>query len=242
MNNANPISSDSDRIAKGKDLVAMLRDLFLLVILLLLLIFPGRLNSVFIQAGFEEGTIVGMKWKKGITNANIQVNEAKLTIVNLTKKLDSVTLMLEEAKKTVSDPVLIKKITQIGESSKELQSASFKTQASLRNMIEGNAALVRNAQIAVNENSSWGVVYGGDTTPKTAGYEVTTIAKKLDIPNPKIYFRQGSYRSVSVVPDRKEAEQVLRRTKKRRPDAYIVPMATWCPEPTKANGYLKCDQ
>jgi hypothetical protein len=75
----------------------------------------------------------------------------------------------------------------------------------------------------------WGVVFGGDTALDAARHEIEVTAPKLEIPNASIYLREGSYRSVSVVEDRSQAEQVLSKAKTRRADSYIVNMSTWCP-------------
>jgi hypothetical protein len=52
--------SASKLVALGKDLVALLRDLVLFVLALLLLFFPATLNNVLTNAGFEEGSFVGL--------------------------------------------------------------------------------------------------------------------------------------------------------------------------------------
>ena len=53
----------------------------------------------------------------------------------------------------------------------------------------------------------WGVVWSGDANLDAARYEVTTISQKLGLPNPAVYHRDGSFRSVSVVSEKQDAER-----------------------------------
>lgn len=46
-------------IALGKDLVALLRDGALFLLAVLLIAFPTQFNTILVNAGFEEGRIVG---------------------------------------------------------------------------------------------------------------------------------------------------------------------------------------
>ena len=85
-----------------------------------------------------------------------------------------------------------------------------------------------------------GVVFGGDTSLEQASHEVKVTAPRLEIPNATIYLRQGSYRSVSVVKSRAQAEQVLLAAQKKRADAYLVSFSKWCPNSQEKTGYREC--
>lgn len=89
-------------------------------------------------------------------------------------------------------------------------------------------------------DSIWGVVFGGDTTLKAAKYEVNDVARKYGLENTKIYYRNGSYRSVSVLATQKEAEAALHKAKLRRKDSYIVNLRNWCPDAIKNDSLLIC--
>jgi hypothetical protein len=230
----------SSIVSTGKDLAALLRDFVLLIIFLALLLCPEKFNDIMIKAGFEEGSIIGMKWKKGITKSDIALKEAQATITVLGKQLDSVSKILGEAKKLTDDPDLKKKITEIQVKNNVVKSESKLVQASVKNTITSNAVLVENAQKAVNDNSSWGVVFSGDSNLKSAQYEVKIVDRKFGISKAIIYLRQGSYRSIAILNDRYQAEIILDILKKRRPDSYIVPMSTWCKNSIQRDGYLEC--
>ncbi|MBD0369939.1 MAG: hypothetical protein ICV60_03730 [Pyrinomonadaceae bacterium] len=227
-------------IATGKNFVALLRDSVLFILALLLLFFPTTFNSVLSNAGFEEGSFVGFKWKPKLLKADAALVQAQATITELKAQNEKMSKLLSEAQVKLNDPALKEQVTKLEEKNKQLAVTSAKVEDSVASTLESNASLVEQVQNASNGKTRWGVVYSGDATLDDARYEVETIAPKLGIPNASIYFRQGSYRSVSVVDSRTEAQQVLPRAKQRRPDAYIVNMSSWCPSSSEKDGYQVC--
>lgn len=238
--NGDKKDATSALIGLGKDAVALLRDLALFVLALLLLIFPGTFNGVLTKAGFEEGSLVGFKWKSKLVESDAALKEARTTITDLKAQLDKTSQALTEAEAKLNDGSLKETLAKLGEENKRLNAASAEVEASITNTIAANAPLVEKAQTTVSSNTGWGVVFSGDATLDAAKYEVTTVAPKYGIPNVSVYFRQNSYRSVSVVESRTQAEQVLPKAKQRRADAYIVNLSTWCPEAAEKDGYREC--
>ena len=227
-------------VGLGKDLVALFRDLALFILALLLLVFPATFNSILSNAGFEEGSFVGFKWKPKLLNADAALKEAQALITDLREQNDKMSKALAEAQSKLNDPALKEQYAKLEESNKQLNVASTRVEDSVASTIASNAPLVEKVQSAADKNSQWGIIFGGDATLDAAKYEVEKVAPKLEIPNASIYFRQGSYRSVSVVGSRSEAEQVLPKARQRRPDAYIVNMSAWCPNSNEKNGYREC--
>lgn len=233
-------TSVTNAIASGKDLVALLRDSLLFVIGLLLLFFPNRLNDVLVKAGFEEGSVVGFKWKAGLAKSDLALRESQSVNYTLKSQLDSMSKLLREAQSKITDPQFKVKVSEAEKKNAQIKAFSRSTQQSISSTLSSNSALVKSAQESVNQNSSWGVVFSGDATLAAAKYEIEVAAPKLGIPNAVIYHRQGSFRSVSIVNDRQEAEQILIKAKKRRMDSYIVPMSTWCQNFKQESGFLEC--
>ncbi|HVG21192.1 MAG TPA: hypothetical protein VNI02_19245 [Blastocatellia bacterium] len=232
--------SASKFVALGKDLVALLRDLVLFILALLLLFFPAKFNSVLSNAGFEEGSFVGFKWKPKLLDSDAALKEAQVLITDLREQNENMSKALADAQSKLNDPALKDKLAKLEEANKQLNIASSKVENSVASTIASNAPLVERVQNEVDTNTKWGVVFSGDATLDAARYEVETVAPKLGIPNVSIYFRKGSYRSVSVVDSRLEAQQVLPKAKQRRADAYIVNMSNWCPNINEKNGYREC--
>lgn len=231
---------NSKIITIGKDLVALLRDLAVFVLVVLLLVFPSTFNGILSNAGFEEGSFVGFKWKPKLLDSDAALKDAQALITDLREQNRKLTEAVAVAEAKINDPALKEQLAKLNVTNKQLSAASVRVEESVASTIKSNAPLVEKVQNSISRNTQWGIVFGGDSAIDAARYEVGTVAQKLDIPNASIYFRQGSYRSVSVVNDRAEAEQVLTKAKQRRADAYIVNMSNWCPNSNEKNGYREC--
>jgi seryl-tRNA synthetase len=245
----NPMNNDnkngdknpgSNLVSLGKDLVALLRDFTLFALAFLLLLFPKAFNTVLVNAGFEEGSIVGFKWKSKLIESDAALKEAQATITDLRSQLDKMSQTLTDAHAKLNDPSLKDQISKLDEENKQLKTASSSVEASVAATIASNASLVEKAHDATSSNTVWGVVFGGDAKLDVAKYEVEVTAPKLGLPNASVYFRQGYYRSVSVVGNRSDAERVRYAATKKRPDAYVVDMSTWCPRNNEKPGYREC--
>jgi hypothetical protein len=224
----------------GKDLAALLRDFVLLIVFLALVLCPETVNDIIIRAGFEEGSIIGMKWKKGITKSDIALKEAQGSIGVMRKQLDSVSKVLNEAKKLTDNIDLKKKIEKVQMKNGEIEKESNLIQKSLKKTISANAILVENAQKAVNSSNSWGVILGADTTLAQAQEECKIFGRNYSIKNTVIYYRQGVYRTIAITEDRDIANDIRVKAIKRRPDSYIAPMYTWCQNSIQREGYIEC--
>src|SRR5215212_3041290 len=100
-------------ISSGKDLVALLRDAFLFILIIMLIFLPERLNKKLTEAGFTEANIGGLKWQaETITDLSDVVNESQVTINNLQAQLDSTTKLLAEVQTKTSDPELKQKLEE----------------------------------------------------------------------------------------------------------------------------------
>lgn len=168
------------------------------------------------------------------------LKEAQALITDLREQNDKMSKALADAQSTFNDPALKERFAKLEETNKQLNVTSSKVENSVASSIASNASLVEKVQDAVDTNTMWVVVFSGDPTLDAAKYEVDTVAPKLGIPNASIYFRQGSYRGVSVVGSKSEAEQILPKAKQRRADAYIVNMSNWCPNSNEKSGYREC--
>ena len=75
-------------VSTGKDVVALLRDSVLFLFAMLLLVFPSKVGSLLSEAGFEEGSFAGFKWKPKLENADASLKEARATITDLRQQND----------------------------------------------------------------------------------------------------------------------------------------------------------
>jgi hypothetical protein len=227
-------------VAVGKDCVNLLRDLFLFILAMMLVVFPSTFNNVLTKAGFEEGSFAGLTWRKKLDVSNSALSDAQMSLNDLKNNLDETRKALAEAQAKLNDPALKEKIGKIEERGAQLDATTTKVATSVSNTIASNATYVEKAQRSVAAGGQWGVVYGYDGTLEQAQSEVTKAAQINKIVNPTIYLRLGIFRSVSVVGSRDAAEQELPTVRQRRADAYIVNISSWCPNPIEQKDYIQC--
>lgn len=226
-------------IATAKDLFGLLRDFAIGALVTLLLIFPTAVNNRLTEAGFEEGSFAGLKWRAKFVESDAGLKEARVNINDLRAQLNLTTDKLKDAAARINDPKFKVDVTSLDTKSKSLSAAAAKVESSVSNIISSNASLVEKAQSS--SDGKWGVIWSGDTTLDLAKYEIDTIAPRLGIPNANIFLdMNGSYRSVSVVDSNEEARQVLAKAKQRRSDAYIVRISSWCPNSVQKEGFRAC--
>jgi hypothetical protein len=226
-------------ISLGKDFVALLRDASLFVLVILLLAFPVTLNNVLVNAGFEEGSLVGFVWKATLVRSNQALQEAQATINDLKVQLDKTSKALADIQAKTEDETIRTSIAELEEENKQLKTASANVQASVRSTITSNAPLVDRAQTTLSSGTKWVVVFGGYSSQKAAQDEIDRAVGQGIKPT-SILLRQGLFRSVAVADSRPQAEQILAIAKNFRPDAYIVNMASWCPQTIDKGEYLEC--
>ncbi len=133
------------KIAVGKDAITLLRDVTLLSLAVLLVAFPTTFNSILVDAGFEEGSVVGFKWKSKLVEANKALQEAQRAIAGLQSKNDELLKALSEADTKSRDPKLLERLSKLEEENKALKTTSQNAQARVTESIAANAPLVEKA-------------------------------------------------------------------------------------------------
>ncbi len=226
-------------VGVGKDIVVLLRDAALLVLAGLLLLVPAKFNDLLVSAGFEEGSIVGFKWKAKLIQADDALKEAQATIADLKAQVDKTTQALGEAGARTDDQAIKSSISKLEEESHQLNLASAQVAASVRSTIASNAPLVEKAQAAVSASGGWGVVFGSHVSLGAARDEILRASTK-GIPTAGVYFRNGYYASIAVADNRTTVQEYLAIAKTFRPDAYVVSMATWCSNSQQRDGFVEC--
>jgi hypothetical protein len=224
-----------------KDIFSLLRDFLILLILICLILFPTKLNTILVNAGFKEGEIAGFKWHAAdVINTNQTLQDAQTTNRILKNQVDSLSRLLVKLNPLIKDSALRNDIKSLEKNKANIDSIYEQTTLSVQTTLSANSQIVSDAQQQLNNGSQWGVVFSADLDFSKAVYERDVAAKKYEIPNVIIFFRQGYYRSVSVVNTKAEAQGVLLKAKKRRNDAYIILMSTWCPNANSGDGFTSC--
>ena len=131
--------------AVAKDIVALLRDGTIFLLAVLLLAFPSKLNSVLVDAGFEEGSIVGFKWKSKLVTANQDLQSAQQQISLLQQRNDELTRHLSDASTKAADPGLKERLAKLEADNDSLKKQSLALQTKITSTIDSNIPLVERA-------------------------------------------------------------------------------------------------
>jgi len=135
-------SSLASSIGIGKDLVALLRDGAILILAVLLVAFPVRFNSILVDAGFEEGSIVGFKWKKSLVQSNNALQDTQNTISKLQGENDNLLKALNDANLKLNDPSQLERLAALEAENMKLKAATTVVQSTVTETIAANAPLV----------------------------------------------------------------------------------------------------
>lgn len=217
------------------DFVKFLKELSIPFVLILIFFYPSTLNEVLVNAGFEEGSVAGFKWKTKLAESNDNIRDLKNQVERLDTQNKTLLKTINETQATtkIYSPIWVEKINT---ENAELQSNSNRVITQARSFVDSSTELL----LKNKSNASWGVVFSGDKDLQGALYEITTKAKQFNLTNPVIYFRDNSYRSVAVAKDNEEAKQLLEKARLKRSDSYIINLTTWCNNPQQQKGYISC--
>src|ERR1043166_6152047 len=87
----------------ARNTLAVLRELMLVMVLILLVLFPKVVNSLLLTAGFTKADIAGLHWES-VQKASEQAGEASQQIQSATQRIDSVQKDLETLAARTNDP------------------------------------------------------------------------------------------------------------------------------------------
>ncbi|WP_026224358.1 hypothetical protein [Methyloversatilis thermotolerans] len=132
-------------IAVARDLVAVLRDGALFLLAALLILFPATFNSILVNAGFEEGSLVGFKWKSKLIESNSALEEAQATIAQLQARNDELLKALSDAGGAGRSPELERRLSVFERENAQLKVSTESTQNKVADAIQANTPLVERA-------------------------------------------------------------------------------------------------
>ena len=241
------ISITKDLFSTGKEAIQFLQSLGILFVFILLFVNKQPVLNFLHEIGFKKANVGGLEFdlEEKFAKADINLIDNN-SIINSLKKQNET---LSNALTLLKDKKALLKNKKDNSATLKLATKALETNSQLSEKVQQQQKL-NNQSIAANQKiletlvsdspSEWGVIYGGDSTLDTAIYETTDVAKKYNIPNPIIYKRRGSFRSVSVVNSQEEANKVLSNARKRRSDAYLVNLSLWCPKESPQEKYIEC--
>jgi hypothetical protein len=165
----------STSVSLGKDLVSLLRDGAIFVLALLLIVFPLQFNSILVNAGFEEGSLVGFKWKSSLVEADKALKDAQVTISDLQSKNDELAKALGDANAKLKDPTLMARGEKLQDENSRLKEETLQVQTTVSNAIESNSPLVAKALSSTD----------GRTTSPRSKSDFSVGLQTLGVPDPE---------------------------------------------------------
>jgi len=225
----------------AKSTLGVARELLLVVLLVLLILFPKVVNGLLLTAGFTKADIAGLHWES-VQKASEQAGEAGQQIQAASQRIDSVQKGLDALAAKTSDPSVKTEVdrlkTELNQSAQTTKNASSDLQASLAT--QESVLQTARPQNGIG-TGAWGAVVSSDKDLQEARFEVKR-AQQLGYQNTRLYDRQNWFRTVIEFPNVADAQAALPTLRaKIRNTTYLVEMAKWCPEKTDdSQGVLKC--
>ena len=241
-----------DWVALGKDLVALLRDAMLVFVFLLLILNPSFISGRLAAAGFEEGTIAGFKWKnrattfgKELQNLTEELKDARDVIARQAATIEQNQQTLARLQAAATNPAVKERLAQLGQVNDRAKALSVQARADLGATLSQAAPVIAQAQQVIDPGAEWAVVFSGDRKLAEAQYEIAR-ARRAGLSDPTLLLRKGVYRGIVPVASRDQADAVLAQVRqlqadaRRRQDAYLVNLASWCPKQEHAGAAIRC--
>ena len=233
-------------IGTGRDLLALLRDGALVLIFLMLLLIPGVIGERLSSAGFEEGSLMGFKWKNKAQDYGAEaiklkqaLEAANRQVIAQTAQLKSTSAELARLQANASSPQQAATLDRLSKASERVAQQSLVTSSRVADQLRSSQPVLLDARETLGAAPQWAVVMGADTSLAEAQVESRRAAMR-GIPNVGIYLRQGRYRTVALASDKATAEGLLPTARVRARDAYVVRFNRWCPEREPLDGYTRC--
>ncbi len=112
------------------------RDGILLIVLLMLLLLPTKVNEVLTKAGFTSASIMGFEWQRKLEQATKETETAKDDVQRLNTELAAQTARMVEIADQVREPETRRKATELAQQIKASQSTADRIGKQLdRNLI-----------------------------------------------------------------------------------------------------------
>ena len=158
--------------AAVKDGLTMLRELFIVSVLALLLLWPGAINNRLQGAGFVEADVAGFKWKSA-QQAVQKTGEAQQQIEAVKKDTEETIKKVNEIAANATNPEVKKEL----ETLKSSLNDSLDTTKAAETTLQATRQVQENILQAIRPNvtatvGSWGVVISTDDNLEAAQHEV----------------------------------------------------------------------
>ncbi len=233
-------------LTMSKDAIAVIRELVLLLLVALLLLWPKVINVRLQDAGFTKADMMGLHWEKQIEAAATQTGEARQRVETIEHRIDSVRNGLQAISSTSTDPIVkkeVERLTSVLDSS--LQSARVAGLDLKKGQRIQEKLLLQTPSMELSANDrdgSWAIVISGDRRLGEAEFEAVR-ARKLGYDSVMLFNRENWIRTVIPFSDKESAQTALQGVRTRvRETAYLVNLDDWCSAPRRNSrtGVYEC--
>jgi hypothetical protein len=236
---ASRTAAQRERLALLRDYSTLTRDLLIAGLILFCVVRPDILRSWLGALGVSKATLFGLELNPGnekalastIDTLKQQRDAAIFERNSMAKKAEEALREVERLKG--ADPAVTDAIASI-QASTRAASAAPSPKAALNQSL-----LVESARRAIDGGGRWAVVYGGDTSLEAARVDMGW-GQRNGLEGRTVVNRQGIFRSIVLADSPEAAEALLETARRRRPDAYVVNMQTWCPRTEQRAGFMQC--
>jgi hypothetical protein len=230
-----PPANSRERLATVREGTALARDILIALLVVVIIVRPAVLKSWLTALGVSKATIFGLELTPG------KEKELAQELDRLKQQRDAAIFELNSVKTTASEA--LREVERLKGGDAAVSRAITSIEASAPSGAGGfgsTSTWVENARQAIDAGGGrWAVVYGGDDSLAGARDEMGW-ASRNQLKGTAIFNRQGSFRSVILADSAEGADALLATARKRRPDAYVVNMETWCPKAEQKDGYQQC--
>jgi hypothetical protein len=223
-----------ERLGAAREATALARDIMIALLVLVIVVRPAVLKSWLTALGVSKATIFGLELTPGSEEGlKRELDTLKQQRDGAIFEKNSLARKAEEA---------LQEVARLRGGSAALNQELSSIRASLSvpasPLAAGSSSWVESARQAIG-TGRWAVVYSGDDSLDAARDEMKWAARNgLDAS--AIFLRQRSYRSVLLTDSSEAADALLGTARKRRADAYVVNLQTWCPHAEQREGYQQC--
>lgn len=230
-----------ERLVYYREISTFLRDLLIAGLIVFCILRPDVVRSWLGALGVSKATVLGIELTPG------SEQELAETIDTLRQQRDAA--IFERNSFAEQAAAALREVERLKGTNPGLRGTIANLEAAVRAPAPAPAAtargtrlqaeLVETARQSLGSEAGWAVVYGADRDLEAARAELDW-ARRNGLDDVAAVRRQNNYRSVAFAPDARAAEAVRDIVRRRRPDAYVVNLQTWCPNMVEVDGVREC--
>ena len=203
----------------------------------------AKFSAVGVEISLAESSDELPKAKAALDNANVKLTELQrryseaISALKASQEVFAANGIGNTAEQARAKPLVGKAIAESQSTLERIRQAK----SQLTSATSSTASAIEKLPGASDKSLGFGIVFGADRDPKSADDQLA-LARRAGL-DPRLFRRQRSLRSVVVFQSNEEAKAALptlRSLNRYSKDAYIVNLASWCPEGDLSDNPVSC--